>query len=351
MMLPSKATKGDKTMSTLRLIAIGILAFTISGCGQLVSERLSASGDASPAKCTSKKMVILPFADYSYTEDAKRAFHRNLNIMENLTARLTDKGFRLPIQEDLLQYLADTNIAKLNTEMSQGSRLPGYIQHAITSDASWSSEMKSELAKIAGEENSHSSNNQAPSHALDTKKLAKIANHFNADLVMRGQLLNYKFDQENSWSPLKRGILPVLFTGTNRALFGVTDSDTYDSLGSVLIGAAAGAAAGNQALSPYDATEKINPGRQNSVLWGMGGAALGYMSSKGGHANRAAVQLRLWVQDPQTGEVVWTNSVKVLVKPQSIFAENRKDELFDTAVSKAVAALTDDFVNKTKTAL
>jgi hypothetical protein len=59
----------------------------------------------------------------------------------------------------------------------------------------------------------------------------------------------------------------------------------------------------------------------------------------------------LWVQDPQTGEVVWTNSVKVLVKPQSVFAETRKDELFDTAVLQAVAALTEDFVNKTKTSL
>lgn len=338
-------------MSTSRLIAIGILVLTLSGCGQLVSERLGMSGDANPEKCTSKKMVILPFADYSYTEDAERAFHRNLNIMENLTSRLTGKGFRLPIQEDLLQYLDETNIAKLNNELAKVSTMPGYIQHAITTDSSWSAEMKAELSKIVADEEASSGSNDRPSFALDAKNLAKIADHFNADLVMRGQLLNYEFDEENTWSPLKRGIMPVLFTGTSRALFGVTNSDTYDTLGSVLLGAAAGAAIGDQAGSPYDATEKINPGRQNSMLWGIGGAALGYMSSKGGHANRAAVQLRLWVQDPATGEVVWTNSVKVLVKPQSVFAENRKDELFDTAVSKAIAALTDDFVNKTKNVL
>lgn len=338
-------------MSTLRLIAIGFLALSVTGCGQLVSERLSRSNDTSLEKCTVKKMIILPFADYSYTEDVERAFHRNLMIMENLTGRLTDKGFRLPVQEDLLKYLADNNLAATNAGNPKSYDSPGYIQHSLTNDASWSPEMKSELAKIVAEEEGVSGSNRVNTHALDNKTLAKIGGNFNADFVMRGQLLNYVFDQENTWSPLKRGIMPVLFGGTSRALFGVTNSEDYDTLGSVLLGAAAGAALGDQASSPYDATEKLNPGRQNSMIWGLGGAALGYMSSKGGHANRAAVQLRLWVQDPQTGEVVWTNSVKVLVKPQSVFAENRKDELFDTAVSKAVDALVNDFANKTKASL
>jgi hypothetical protein len=338
-------------MSTLRLFAIGFLAFTVSGCGQLVSERLAVSPAAVTEKCTSKKMVVLPFADYSYTQDAKRAFRRNVNIMENLTARLTGKGFRLPVQEDLMKYLADTNVATLKTDLSRSSALPGYIQHAIASDSSWSPFMKAELTKIAENEHPQANKNQANSYALDTKTLAKIADNFNADFIMRGQILNYELDQENTWSPLKRGILPVLFDGSNRALFGVTNSDTYDDLGSILAGAALGAGVGYNASGPYDYTEKINPGRHNSMVWGMAGAAMGYMSSKGGHANQAAIQLRLWVQDPQTGEVVWTNSVKVLVKPQSVFAETREDKLFDTAAQQAISALINDFVNKTKPAL
>jgi hypothetical protein len=271
--------------------------------------------------------------------------------MENLTASLTDKGFRLPVQEDLLQYLAEYHIITINQDTDKSTDQPGYIQHAIASDSSWSSDMKAEMAKIVAAESDSSANKQQNNYALDSKALAKVAEQFSADLVMRGQLLKYESSEENTWSPLKRGIFPVVFGGTNRALFGVTNSDTYDSLGSILIGAATGAAIGDQATSPYDATEKLNPGRANSFVWGLGGAAVGYMASKGGHANRAAVQLRLWVQDPQTGEVVWTNSVKVLVKPQSVFAETRKDELFDTAVSQAVRALTDDFIKRTKASL
>jgi hypothetical protein len=338
-------------MSTLRLFAIGFLAFTVSGCGQLVSERLAVSSAAVTEKCTSKKMVVLPFADYSYTQDAKRAFRRNVNIMENLTARLTGKGFRLPVQEDLMKYLADTNVATLDSNLSQSNTSPGYIQHAIASDSSWSPLMKAELTKIAENEHPQANKNQANNYALDTKTLVEIADNFNADFIMRGQILRYELDQENTWSPLKRGIMPVLFDGSNRALFGVTNSDTYDDLGSILAGAALGAGVGYNASGPYDYTEKINPGRHNSMVWGMAGAAMGYMSSKGGHANQAAIQLRLWVQDPQTGEVVWTNSVKVLVKPQSVFAETREDKLFDTAVQQAISALINDFVNKTKPAL
>ncbi|MEN8135172.1 MAG: hypothetical protein ABFS18_06510 [Thermodesulfobacteriota bacterium] len=338
-------------MSTLRLFAIGFLAFAVSGCGQLVSERLAVSASANPEKCTSKKMVILPFADYSYTKDAERAFRRNINIMENLTAGLTGKGFRLPVQEDLLAYLAETNVATLNSDLSQNSALPGYIQDAISNDSSWSSLMKSELADMVEKEQPRSNSNQASNYALDSATLAKIADNFNADFVMRGQILSYEFDQENTWSPLKRGIMPVLFAGSSKALFGVTNSDTYDSLGSALMSGAAGAVIGYNASGPYDYTEKLNPGRHNSMIWGMGGAALGYVASKGGKANQAAIQLRLWVQDPQTAEVVWTNSVKVLVKPQTVFAETREDKLFDTAVQQAIAALINDFASKSSTVL
>ncbi|MFN2366972.1 MAG: hypothetical protein ABR523_11005 [Desulfurivibrionaceae bacterium] len=338
-------------MSALRLITIGMVLLLTSGCGQLVSEKLAMSGSSSPEKCTSKKMVILPFADYTYAEDAERAFQRHIKIMEGLTANLVGRGFRLPIQEDLLKYLADHKIVTMGKDTDMGIDMPGYIQDAIANDTGWSADMKAEMAKIAEKDGGGAGDNRLNNYALDSKTLAEVAGQFNADLVMRGQLLEYEFGEENTWSPLKRGVFPVVFGGTNRALFGVTNSETYDTLGSTLIGAGAGAFIGDGASSPYDATEKINPGRHNSMIWGLGGAALGYMSSKGGHTNRVAVQLRLWVQDPDSGEVVWTNSAKVMVTPQSVFAENRKDELFDTAVTQAVAALTEDFVKSAKTAL
>lgn len=339
-------------MSAIKSLAIGFMAFALTGCGQFVSEKLAVSSSAQSQVCTGKKIVVLPFADYSYEEDADRAFRRNIDIMDNLLSRLTEKGFRLPVQEDLLKYLSDNNIVKLNASLSGQPTRPGTIQSMLSDKESWSPAMKMELAQIASLGQKQSDlEGQAQRTALDNPTLAKIAASFDADLIMRGRIIRFELDEENTWDPMKRGLLPVVFGGTSRALFGVTNSQTYDEYGSILVGAAMGAAIGSQASIPYDSSEKLNPERFNSMAWGLGGAALGYMSSKGGHANQAAVQIRLWVQDPKTAEVIWTNSVKVLVKPQTIFAETREDKLFDTAVAQAIAALTKDFVNKSKAAL
>jgi hypothetical protein len=338
-------------MPAIKSLAIGFMAFMLTGCGQLISEKLAVSDSTRMPTCTGKKLVILPFADYSYAEDAERAFKRNLIIMENLSARLSANGFRMPIQEDLLQYLADSGIVKVGTELTTPGR-PGYLQDVIATDESWSADMKKEMAQIAYKDSGEpKADNRSKGLALDQPALAKIAGNFNADFIMRGRITQFELDAENTWDPLKRGLLPVVFGGTNRAMFGVTNSETYDMFGSMLAGAALGGVIGTQTSIPYDETEKLNPERFNSMAWGLGGAALGYMSSKGGHANQAAVQLRLWVQDPKSGEVIWTNSVKVLVKPQTIFAETREDKLFDTAVTQAVAALTKDFVKNAKAVL
>jgi len=338
-------------MPAIKSLAIGFMAFMLTGCGQLISEKLAVSDSNRMPTCTGKKLVILPFADYSYSEDGERAFNRNLIIMENLNARLSEKGFRLPIQEDLLQYLADSGIVKVGTELSAPGR-PGYLPNLIAKDDSWSAAMKKELTQIANTDSKQpKADNRSKGIALDQAALAKIAGNFNADLIMRGRISQFELDEENTWDPMKRGLFPVVFSGGSRALFGVTNSQDYDTFGSVVTGGLLGSAIGSQTSIPYDTTEKINPDRFNGMVWGIGGAALGYMSSKGGHANQAAVQLRLWVQDPKSGEVIWTNSIKVLVKPQTIFAETREDKLFDTAITQAISALTRDFVNTTKSVL
>ncbi len=339
-------------MPALKSLIIGLMAFLLVGCGQLVSEKLAVSSSDSSQPCAGKKLVIMPFADYSYEEDAERALRRNVNIMENLTARLTENGFRLPVQDDLLKYLADNNIVKFNPNVDSTPPRSGSLKDIIANDDSWSDEMKIELGKLVTQTNKQPINtDQAQGIALDQATLAKIAANFNADLIIRGQIIRFDLDQENTWNPLKRGILPVIFGGSSRALIGVTNSEYYDSLGYMMAGAAMGGAIGTTTSIPYDSTEKLNPERFNSMAWGIGGAAVGYLASKGGKANQAAVQLRLWAQDPNSGEVVWTNSVKVLVKPQSIFAETREDNLFDTAITQAVAALTRDMVQNIQASL
>ena len=72
------------------------------------------------------------------------------------------------------------------------------------------------------------------------------------------------------------------------------------------------------------------------------GAAAGLLSTKS-RGNEARVELRLWVQSPETGNVVWTNRVEVKVKPQTVFADTSAKNLFNIAINKAVSALVEDF--------
>ena len=54
-------------MNRLKYLIIGILALVLAGCGQTVVETLNVPEGAGPnAPGYGKRIVILPFADYSY---------------------------------------------------------------------------------------------------------------------------------------------------------------------------------------------------------------------------------------------------------------------------------------------
>ncbi len=317
-------------------IAGAALTMLVAGCGQIVSERLAVSANTPPPTCpTGKKIVVLPLADYSYAADSETAVKRNMAIMENITDQLTANGFRLPVEEDLLKYLADKNIIHLSTIKVDKNDSTRYLQSELDND--WSTAMKEEISGIIAKEKARNDSAAGAITALNQETLAAIATDMKANVIMRGRIVKYALESENSWRPLKRGLLPVIITGTNRMLFGVTNSATYDTLNNMVVGGAIGAPIG----SNTDATTSTS-------TYSAAGAAVGYLAAQGGKANQAAVQLRLWAQNPNNGEVIWNNRVEVKVKPRTIFADTNPNDLFNTAVRKAVSALIDDFVAKTK---
>jgi len=68
------------------------------------------------------------------------------------------------------------------------------------------------------------------------------------------------------------------------------------------------------------------------------------MAYNAGDIPQAVVQLRMWVQDAYSGQVVWTNRVDVKVSPQSVLADYQYDALFEGAIEQAVKVLMDDFM-------
>lgn len=283
-------------MNRLKYLIIGILALFLAGCGrgQVVVETLNVPGSTSSyAVGNGKSIVILPFADYAQgnLESAQR---RNMLITESLTDRLIINGFGLPVQEDVLNYLFNENVISTNTSSL-----------AIELNNDWSDTMKNDIRFYMSQvENEASKENSFGTQGLDNQMIAKIGRQFNADYVVRGRILEFKTRQGTSWAPSKRGFLPVVFESTGRSVFGYVNSDSYD--------------------------ENDGP---NSLT-----------HSEGPVDGQGAVQMRMWVQETATGNVVWSNRINVQVSPESVLADNQYDTIFNTAIEKGVTTLVDHFV-------
>jgi len=357
-------------MAVKRFLLCGFLALFVSGCGSghSVTETLHIPDTPTAGNiCTTNKtLVLLPFADYSSGDNVISVYERSRNVTEALTDKFVGKGFRMPIQEDVTQYLVDSNIIKL-PPVDTTSRLKEEL------DGEWSAEMKGEIEKWIEADRAYNdavnggSGNPANApgvHGLNKMTIAKMGRRFNADYIVRGRIIEYDLQKEHTWDLRKKGILPFIMGGTTQLAFGFAETEEYDNLNNIALWGLAGSIIGYNAGTPFDdETSKStvsgsdiitkssgddNADFWNSVTWGMVGAGAAHLVNHSGETPEAIVQLRVWVQDSATGEVIWTNRAEVKVAPESIYGDKRSSEMFKTAVNRATTLLVDDFWNKTK---
>ncbi|WP_136798570.1 hypothetical protein [Desulfosediminicola ganghwensis] len=333
-------------MERLRIFLLGILTLALTGCGQTVIETLNVPENPGPnAPGYGKTVVILPFADYSQGDAIDSAHRRNMMVTETLVDRLSANGFGLPIQEDVFQYLVNQNVIALMPYESIGS---SSLSQEINS-GDWSDTMTSILTHY--NEQSFKNQNEAVSspgtHGLTKQTVAKIGRQFDADYIVRGRILEYKTRQDTEWVPWKKGIIPFVNNSANRLAFGFASSDEYDETNNMLTGGILGGIIGHNVGSPWGEGDEIlgisGGDTANAILWG----SVGMFAGKQSYQNRvdqAAVQLRIWVQEAATGNVVYTNRIRVLVSPESVYADNQYDTLFNKAIEKGVTTLVDNFV-------
>ena len=333
-------------MKVTRYIFLGILLTGIlTGCGQTSVATLKVKTAAAPdAPGNGMTAVILPFADYSYADDLESAHRRNMAIIEALTDQLVANGFNLPVQEDVFAYLVAEKIINLASydEVHTSS-----LSYQLT-DEDWSGEMKDHIRHYIKMENAGKYQTVAGSpgtHGLTRQAVMKMGRTFSADYIIRGRILEFKTRQEHTWAPWKRGIVPFAIGSSNQMLFGFADSNKYDAWGNMVTGGTMGAIIGYNVDGPW--TTAATGAGANTLFWGAAGAAIGSMSRHGGQVDQAVVQMRIWVQDAYTGNVVWTNRVDVKVSPQSILADRRFDTLFNAAIDQGTSALIINFVTTT----
>ncbi|WP_419175271.1 hypothetical protein [Desulfosediminicola sp.] len=333
-------------MERLRTLILGLLALTLTGCGQSVIETLHVPENPGPnAPGYGKTVVILPFADYSKGDNLESAHRRNMMVSETLADRLSANGFALPIEEDVFQYLVAQNVISL---MSYENTRSTSISNELKND--WSDEMKEILRHYETQQITQRGNDAVDSpgtHGLTKQTVAKIGRQFDADYIVRGRILEYKTRQDTEWVPWKKGIIPFVNNSANRLAFGFASSDEYDETNNMLTGGILGGIIGHNVGSPWGEGDEIlgisGGDTANAILWG----GVGMFAGKQSYQNRvdqAAVQLRIWVQEAATGNVVYTNRVRVLVSPESVYADNQYDTLFNKAIEKGVTTLVDNFV-------
>ncbi len=334
-------------MQKFKFVLYLLSAVMLMGCGQTVVETLQVPHSPNPlAPGRGRTVIILPFADYTSAEALAGAYRRNLTVTEAITDRLVAKGFAMAIQEDVFGYLVDENIISIasyeenNTE-SLSAELGG----------DWSDVMQNELQRYIQLQKMGADKTVSGSpgtHAITPNAIAKMGRRFNADYIVRGRILEYKTRQEATWAPWKKGILPFINGSTNRVLNGFASSDAYDERNEALTGMLLGGVIGyNKTTWPWDHDQTffgMTDGSSNTVTWAGVGAGLGMVSHSSGKVDQAAVQMRVWVQEAATGNVIWTNRVRVLVSPKTIFADKQYDTLFDKAIEKGVDALVNHFV-------
>ncbi len=296
-------------MANIKVFLCGILALVVTGCGQTVTEAPLNLQNFSGSSLD-RTIVLLPFADYSYAENVKTASMRNLAIMESLTDTLTSRGFILPVQDDVFAYLVDNRIIESVSSQDKGqwSDLSSLEREL---EWGWSDRMNDEIKGLINQQETRNYprlvnvNNpmEGPNlhNRLDKKMIAQIGRDFEADYVLRGRIIEYNLRRENIWCPAKQGILPFIYRTATRPIFGIAKSDDYDLIGGI------------------------------GDLYG--------------DTPQAVVHLRIWVQDTETGKVIWTNRTEVDASPKSVYADREAVTLFDAAVRKAVSSLMDDFYN------
>lgn len=323
-------------MKFIRFLLFGFSALLLCSCGTTVYQSLKVQPGGKHLTVFDKTVVILPFSDYSSTNNLETTYKRNLFVSENLIDQFNKYGFHIPVQDDVFLYLVEHNFINV---ISYNGEKTNKLEYEMKQE--WSHAMKTHLQRYINLSKKNSASSDAVdrpgTRGLTQQEIVKIGQKFSADYVIRGRILQFKERQDPALNPFQKGLIPFVTGVTNKVAFGQAESEKYDVLNETLAGA-----------SDAAAISALTDGYLNhAVGWGVAGAVLGNMAHHSGKVPQSVVQLRIWVQDASTGQVVWTNRVDVKVSPKSVLADYQHDVLFEEATERAISTLVGDFVRAT----
>jgi hypothetical protein len=335
------------------IIGILILLFSIS-CGQEVRQTLSPVVP-DPADGRLKRIVILPFADYTLSFSSYGHWRRNLLVHEAVQDEFYRAGFVPAAEEAVSEYLLRRGVFQYPHEVSADAVS---LQRELQED--WSDQMKEEMEKIVSENMVRSmtlkkEQNNRKLVAINSQMIKDLGDNLGADYVVRGRIVEFRWGHEDTFNFVKIGFLPCILKTSRRMVFGLADSESYEAVDKASIGGTLRRAladtdypfkykADHDSYLDNKSTEEAYS-RLSDLVWGAGRFASGALGDKQGSVPEATVQLRMLIQDGRTGEVVWLNRAEVSITPESTFAEHDRYTLFQKAIQKTVKSLVRNFID------
>jgi len=171
------------------IMGILILLFSIS-CGQEVRQTMSPVVP-DPADGRLKRIVILPFADYTLSFSSYGHWRRNLLVHEAVQDELYKAGFVPAAEEAVSEYLLRKGVFRYPYEVSA---TVDSLQREMQEN--WSDQMKEEMAKTIAENIKMSrklkkERDNRKLVAINSQMIKDLGDNLGADYVVRGRMLSF----------------------------------------------------------------------------------------------------------------------------------------------------------------
>jgi len=329
-----------------------------------------------------KKVAVFPFADYSQQQNTIRAdaMGGNIKIQEAILDQLIAHGLSVAVQEDVNTALVDHDIIRpidVQNYMIEGSVNREDKDNPLNNVASpeytlvnhtYTEVMRDEIRDLITREKGkkQTSGTKSPvlqgcTVGLSKEKVIELAEVLDVDLIIRGRILDYGIKESASGKIKDSGLVPVVVGGTSQFLLGgpgsYDDGQKKQRQGILpsIFGNARGTLLGSADAGGYEA----DLGTLNNMAFGVTagsliagttgawvGAGTGYLVSQQPKSKRTAVmQVRVYAQNGETGEVMWSNRVEMEYSPANNFDyENTHARvMYDNVVREGIKALMDGF--------
>ncbi len=337
-----------------------VIAF-MAGCGGIKETvvPVTGAGGGGAAEVGVNKVAIFPFADYSHQQDALCGdqWGGNIKIVEEITDHFVQHGIPVSVQEDVNTLLEDHDIIQplggdQSADGGEGSaryktRFIGTPEYDLV-NVEHSDDMRDEIFNVIKRERAleQIDQNSVPSPmlkgvstGLSKDMVRQLGEELGVDLIIRGRIIEYGFKKTDTYNPLDRGFLPVLYEPVKDVFFGAPNAKNYESdlddLDISQLGEGLGFLFGEK-------TENDVVGAWDVAIDNSFGTVANLYPRKKRVAS--IVQIRLYAQDAATGDVIWSNRVETEYHPVSNLAFNSRHEktMLDRNVKAGVNLLMQD---------